>query len=148
MALNRSMGLCAFLLLVSLSSARFVLSAQSDARTEVLAAEDARLAAMEHGEITTVANYIHPDFSVTGANGQVSDRATYLKRLSEATGPRAHLVHDEVQVRVYGTTAIISGRSRSVVNGVEQPQASRYTHVYVKDANGWRMVAMHVSSVR
>jgi ketosteroid isomerase-like protein len=141
-----SFGLIAVLVL--LSASRIVLAGQSDASSEVLAAEDARLAAMERGEITTVANYIHPDFSVTSAQGQVSDRATYLERLSKATGPRAHLVHDEVQVRVYGSTAIISGRSRSVVNGVEQPQASRYTHVYVKDGTGWRMVAMHVSSVR
>jgi ketosteroid isomerase-like protein len=148
MLMNRVASLCGCALFVVLSSLRLVVAGQSDARSEVLAAEDARLAAMERGEITTVANYIHPDFSVTSAQGQVSDRATYLDRLSKATGPRAHLVHDEVQVRVYGSTAIISGRSRSVVNGVEQPQASRYTHVYVKDGSGWRMVAMHVSSVR
>jgi len=123
--------------------------AQSDSAIarQVEEIENRRLAAMEKGDIDEVARFIADDFMVTSGTGRNADRDEYLKRLRAAAMPRPHLVHDEVRIRVYGDTAIITGRSHSVVDGREQPAQVRYTHVYVKRGGAWQMVAMHVSSI-
>jgi ketosteroid isomerase-like protein len=115
---------------------------------EVEAAENTRLAAMEQGDIATVETFIADDFLNTTGQGRVVDRAAYLNGLRTRTGPRPHLVHEDVLVRVYGETAIVTGQSRTMLNGEERPGKVRYTHVYVKRRAGWQMVAMHVSSIQ
>jgi ketosteroid isomerase-like protein len=122
-------------------------AAQPPDATEVERVENARLDAMFKGDIDAVAAVIADEFILTSANGQVSDRTQYLARLRAAQGPRPQLLHDEVKVQVFGDAAIITGRSRSVVNGEERPGRVRYTHVYVRRNGAWQMVAMHVSTI-
>jgi ketosteroid isomerase-like protein len=55
----------------------------------------------------------------------------------------------EVRFRVYDNTAIVSGRlnrTRSM-NGREISDDWRFTKVYVRDANKWRVVSFHASEV-
>src|SRR4051812_13593552 len=50
----------------------------------------------------------------------------------------------EVRCRRYGTTAVVTGRTRMAGRhaGAAFAAASRYTHVYIEGADGrWRMVA-------
>ena len=67
--------------------------------------------------------------------------------LREILGERG-LRFDEInridyRVRIYGSTAIITGQTRMVgsFNGQRFELDSRYTHVFVEQGNGWRMVA-------
>ena len=49
----------------------------------------------------------------------------------------------ESQVRYYGITAVITGRTQMSGQFGETPftASSRYTHVFVKDQNQWRLVS-------
>jgi hypothetical protein len=49
----------------------------------------------------------------------------------------------EFQVRLYGITAVITGRTRMSGRFGEAPftASSRYTHVFVKDQGQWRLVS-------
>jgi ketosteroid isomerase-like protein len=49
----------------------------------------------------------------------------------------------EARVRVYGTSAIVTGRTRMTGHFEAQPFRvhSRYTHVYVHGLDGWLLVA-------
>ena len=55
---------------------------------------------------------------------------------------------DDVQVRVYGNTAVETGRS--IMNGQDKgqtvPRDTRFTRVWVKQQGRWRLVANHYSS--
>jgi ketosteroid isomerase-like protein len=119
----------------------------SAAAREVEQAENGRLTSMERGDIDAVSRVIADDFMVTGADGRTSGRSEYLARLRNASSPRPHLIHDDVKIRVYGDAAVITGRSRSVVNGQEQPGQVRYIHVYTRQSGAWRMVSMQVTRI-
>jgi ketosteroid isomerase-like protein len=119
----------------------------SAAAREVEQVENGRLASMEKGDVDAVAKVIADDFVVTSADGRNASRSEYLDRLRAASSPRAHLIHDEVQVRVYGDAAVITGRSRSTRNGQELPGQVRYIHVYARRNGAWQMVAMHVTRI-
>jgi hypothetical protein len=47
------------------------------------------------------------------------------------------------RVRFYGTTAIITGRTRmnGRLEGAPWSASSRYTHVYVEDQGAWRLAS-------
>src|SRR5258708_30661293 len=49
----------------------------------------------------------------------------------------------ESQVRLYGITAVITGRTEMIGRFGETPftSSSRYTHVFVKDQSQWRLVS-------
>ena len=49
----------------------------------------------------------------------------------------------ESQVRHYGITAVITGRTQMIGRFGETPftASSRYTHVFVKDQDQWRLVS-------
>ena len=67
-----------------------------------------------------------------------------------ARGPRQKTINytGDVQVRVYGNTAVETGRS--LMNGQDKgqtvPRATRFTRVWVKQQGRWRLVANHYSS--
>ena len=49
----------------------------------------------------------------------------------------------EYRVRIYGTTAVVTGRTemKGLYDGQAFQASSRYTHVFVDDGERWRMVA-------
>jgi len=54
---------------------------------------------------------------------------------------------DDVQVRVYGNTAVETGRSTMIGQDKGQivPRDTRFTRVWVKQQGRWRLVANHYS---
>jgi ketosteroid isomerase-like protein len=54
---------------------------------------------------------------------------------------------DDVQVRVYGNTAVETGRSTMIGQdkGKAVPRDNRFTRVWVKQQGRWRLVANHYS---
>ena len=55
----------------------------------------------------------------------------------------------EIRVRVYGNTAVVSGRLQRtrLVNGREISDDWRFTKVYVREPHKWRVVSFHASEV-
>jgi hypothetical protein len=55
----------------------------------------------------------------------------------------------DVQVRMFGATAVVTGRmkQRFVLSGVRYANDLRYTDVYVKRKTRWLLVSAHASSV-
>ncbi len=55
----------------------------------------------------------------------------------------------EVQVRMYGDTAVVTGRMRQrfVLGGIRYANDLRYTDVYVKRKTRWMLVSAHASTV-
>lgn len=57
--------------------------------------------------------------------------------------------NDETYVRVYGNTAVVTGKStlKRTDRGTEINGQVYFTRVWVKQMGGWRLVANHASSV-
>ena len=55
----------------------------------------------------------------------------------------------EVQVRMYGETAVVTGRMRQrfLLGGIRYAHDLRYTDVYVKRKGRWHLVSAHMSNV-
>lgn len=78
------------------------------------------------------------------ASGNIEDKATYVSSL--VSGKRKHepIVPQEVKVRVYGDTAVSTGKFKMVAykEGMPKPmvdQINLYTHVWRKSAKGWQI---------
>jgi uncharacterized protein (TIGR02246 family) len=124
-----------------------VLVAQANAVKDVEAVEHARMAAVEQRDVDAVAKFLTDDFTSIATSGRRSSKQQYLNGLRANPAP-VKMLHEEVQVRVYGDTAIITGRS-TVTRAADGAQVglTRYTHVYVKQRQQWKLAAMHNSAV-
>jgi ketosteroid isomerase-like protein len=116
------------------------LKAQADAWDRAIVAKDR--AAIE-------AN-MADDFRQIDARGNVETKRSFVDGL---VTPDLHLdpyTVEDFEVRVYGDTALISGRTR--MTGRYQAQAFsthyRYIDVYVKRGGGWKIVSVQISPIR
>jgi ketosteroid isomerase-like protein len=58
-----------------------------------------------------------------------------------------HYVTSDLRIRVYGDTAVVSGRMQRTrtINGKEVSDDWRFTKVYIKGTGQWRVVSFHAS---
>jgi ketosteroid isomerase-like protein len=90
------------------------------------------------------------DFTMT-ARGKVTTKAEALARLkdgSHAPSMIESLTPDDIKVRVYGNTAVTTGRWTRVskdADGKDTSAAGFFTHVWVKQNNKWLVAVAHYS---
>ena len=87
-------------------------------------------------ESTTADDYVQIDMA-----GNVRDKATQMKRIASSEVKMDSNTLDDMVVRVYGDTAVVTGRATAVgtIRGVPYPPI-RYTRVYVKRDGQWKVV--------
>jgi ketosteroid isomerase-like protein len=87
------------------------------------------------------------DFIGLGPSGTVRTKPQVLSDFTSGTLKFQSITTDDVQVRVYGNTAVETGRS--TMKGQDQnkpvPVDNRFTRVWVKQHGRWRLVANHYS---
>ncbi|HUK34921.1 MAG TPA: nuclear transport factor 2 family protein [Vicinamibacterales bacterium] len=117
---------------------------------EVLRAQDALDRANAMRDPSTFARLTDVDFVVITSHGLVrsktdrviEERVARLEAQPERPVPR----RDDVRVRLFGASAIITARNwPRTFEGVPRPP-TRYTRVWVKNAAGWQQVA-NVSTI-
>ena len=88
------------------------------------------------------------DFIGIGPSGTVRTKAQVIADFTSGDLKFQSITTDGVQVRVYGNTAVETGRS--IMNGQDKgqtvPRDTRFTRVWVKQQGRWRLVANHYSS--
>jgi hypothetical protein len=89
-----------------------------------------------------------PEWSVTQANSTILSRANLLRGAFETEALRVtSMVVDDVTVRIFGTTAVVRGRT--VATGTDKSLAInvrlRFTDVFLKRNGEWQAVASHAS---
>ena len=63
------------------------------------------------------------------------------------TGPRVTSSVDQLAVRSYGDTAIVTGRTKATASGAAQTVTLRFTDVFVRRDERWIVVASHATRV-
>jgi len=84
------------------------------------------------------------DWTVTHINARVITKAQALEMCR--TGPAVTSSVDQIAVRVYGDTAIVTGRNRATVEGTPpQTVVLRFTDVVMQRDGRWVIVASHAT---
>jgi uncharacterized protein (TIGR02246 family) len=109
---------------------------------EVLKTEEERLQAFQHADAATLESIFAPEFTFVSANGEYHTLAELLSDVRTGRLKYTSLEHFDVHVRVYGDTAILTGRSGSkyIQNGKPGGAPRSYLNVYVKRDGKWRLV--------
>lgn len=113
-------------------------------QSDPLAAEQHFFSSLISGDLRALDRIVADDFLLidvmTGSEVKKADLLTVLKS--------GQLKFDtikpvESQVRLYGITAVITGRTQMNGRFGEMPftASSRYTHVFVKEQTQWRLVS-------
>jgi uncharacterized protein (TIGR02246 family) len=89
------------------------------------------------------------DFLGVGPSGTVRTKAQVIEDFTSGKLKFQTITTDDVQVRVYGNTAVETGRS--IMNGQDKgksvPRDTRFTRVWIKQEGRWRLVANHYSTL-
>jgi ketosteroid isomerase-like protein len=87
------------------------------------------------------------DFIGIGPSGTVRTKAQVISDFTSGDLKFQSITTDDVNVRVYGNTAVETGRS--IMSGQDKgkvvPRDNRFTRVWVKQRGRWRLVANHYS---
>jgi len=110
---------------------------------QILAAEDRRFAAMVRADTGALAHLLAPDLTYTHTDGTQNTRAELLHIVGSGVLRYASITPEAREVRVVGSSAVVTGRSAMRVEAGGQARAFgiRYLAVYRRGARGWELIA-------
>ena len=122
-------------------------SAQNNVEVEVKRLENEWLNSYLRGDKQTFERIVADDFTRTDESGKFATKAEE-KELIQAppASVNASLTNEDLQVRIYGETAVVTGRIVSKVQDSLNFQ-SRFTDIFVKRKGRWQVVARHYSRI-
>jgi ketosteroid isomerase-like protein len=105
--------------------------------------------AVVNADIAALERVLHAEYVHNRPSGVVEDRAQYLENRRERRVDFESLVPDDIEVRVFGDTAILTGRSTA--KGTDQNGAMveerRWTRVLVRGDGGWQFVHFQATPI-
>jgi len=126
-------------------------SAKRDQRRNVEQAirrlDKERIQAQVHADAEAIDRIYADDFIGVGPSGTVRTKPQVIADFTSHDLKFQSITTEEVQVRVYGNTAVETGRSTMTGQdkGKDVPRDTRFTRVWVKQQGRWRLVANHYS---
>lgn len=109
---------------------------------EILGLEDQRYAAMIAKDEAALEKCFGDDLIYTHSSGAVDTKASYIAAIKGGKFNYIKCDRFEEKVRVYGDTALVSGRAvfEAVVEGAPRTLRLRYLNVWTKAQSGWKFV--------
>ncbi len=106
-------------------------------------AEHAWAQAAIKGDVAALDKILADDLTHTHGGGRTESKAQFLEAIRSGTQKYEAIDYGEINVRVYGSTAIVTSEPniRTVNSGQPSSSHSRFLHVFVKQGETWRMVA-------
>jgi ketosteroid isomerase-like protein len=79
----------------------------------------------------------------THSNGGGDNKSTYVGKIKSGATKYQTMKRDDIKVSVYGNSAVVTCHwdVHTLANGKQFDTDARYIHVYVKQKDGWKMVA-------
>ena len=113
----------------------------------VLQQDRERIAAQIAADAVALRRIYADDFLGIGPTGVVRSKADVIADFTTHALTYQSIVTAEVRVRVYGNTAVETGRSTMVGQdkGKTVPVENRFTRVWVRTGGRWQLVANHYS---
>jgi ketosteroid isomerase-like protein len=131
------------------SSAKAQDAGNGDVEKMISKMEDDWAAALLNADLAAIDRIEAPDYTLADQDGNLMTRSQSDAELKAGDYKATAFKNDEVKVRVYGDTAIVSGleTETSTYKGKDSSGQYRFTDVFVKRDGGWQAVATHTSKV-
>jgi ketosteroid isomerase-like protein len=102
---------------------------------------------MVKNDAEAIGRFMADDWIIVGPDGSVCDKATFLGLVNSGALSHDVMEANDVQVRVYGDTAVVSARgvSGGKYRGQAFSEVERVSDVWVRQDGQWRCVLTHLS---
>ncbi|HET6327662.1 MAG TPA: nuclear transport factor 2 family protein [Planctomycetaceae bacterium] len=121
----------------------------SHALQELIRVEEAWNLAMVQNEAEAIGPFMADDWTIIGPDGTQSDKPTFLGLVKSGALTHDVMECDDIKVRIYGDTAVLT--ARAVSGGKYQGHAFRSTErvsdVFVRQEGRWHCVLTHLSRI-
>jgi ketosteroid isomerase-like protein len=106
--------------------------------------------AIVSNDATAIGRFVADDWVIIGPEGQVIDQVRFLSVIESGALKHESMKSEEVRVRVYGDTAILTARTKSKGEFAGQAFATdeRSTSVYSKIEGRWQCVLTQLTPIR
>lgn len=131
-------------------AARRIMAGMTKDVAEILELEARRSRALVEGDAATLDEITAEDYTHVETGGGIRDKAGFLAILTRPGVRFTSWVIEENTVRIYGDTAVVTGRYRNTVRtpaGEQPPKRARHIRVYVRQDGRWRNVAHQATSL-
>ena len=123
---------------------------QKTVEREILNLEETRNQAVLHGDVTALDRMTSDDYTFITLRGELRTKSDILKGFASGSFHYDSRQISDLKVRVYGDTAVVTGRSvqKGMENGKDYSGDYRFTRVYVKQKGRWVTVALQTTLIR
>jgi ketosteroid isomerase-like protein len=103
--------------------------------------------AMVGNNAEAIGRYMADDWTIIGSDGSVSDKASFLALVKSGGLTHDIMESEDLHIRVYGDTAVITARGISGGKYQGEPfrEVERSSCVFIRQAGQWRCVLTHLS---
>ncbi len=121
------------------------------ARAEVLAAENARTAALVHRDVSTLDRLIRDDLTYVHSSGRTDNKKSLLEAIRSDELHYISWTSKEMNVRVLADTAVLDGEyAVKVINRKASPETLDvnvfFLTVYVRSGGRWQQMAWQTTT--
>ncbi len=105
--------------------------------------------AMIENDPEAIGRFMADDWTIIGSDGSVGDKATFLGLVKSGELSHDVMESDDLRVRVYGDTAVVTaqGVSGGMYRGQAFREVERSSCVFVRQEGQWRCVLTHLSRI-
>lgn len=102
---------------------------------------------MVGNEAEAIGRYMADDWTIIGSDGSIGDKASFLALVKSGALTHDVMESEEIRIRVYGETTVITARGVSGGKYQGQPfrEVERVSCVFVRQTGQWRCVLTHLS---
>ena len=110
---------------------------------DILALEDERFAAMTARDFARLQLLVHDELMYTHSSGVVDGKNTWLDSMKSGRVKYKKAACTERKVRLYGDTALITGRAHieAEIGGQAKTLKLLFLNAWTKTPQGWKFVA-------
>ena len=110
---------------------------------DVLALEDRRVQAMIKQDFAALEGMLHDQLIYTHSSASVDTKASWLDAMKSGRTKYKAANISEQKVRIYGDTALVTGRAemQAEVGGQAKTLRLRFLNAWTKTPQGWKFVA-------
>src|SRR5215813_1078637 len=125
-------------------------TAPTSAEDKIKKLEEARNQAILHGDAAALDRMTSDDYSFITLRGEMRTKSEILKGFASGSFHYESREISDLKVRVYGETAVVTGRSvqKGMENGKDYSGDYRFTRVYVKQKGRWVTVALQTTLIQ
>ena len=117
---------------------------------QILALENARNDAIVRGDAAALERMTADEYTFINLRGGIQLKSEIVKGFASGSYKYQSRQISELNVRMYGDTAVVTGRStqQGAENGRDNSGDYRFTRVYVKRDGRWQTVAYQATAVQ